>query len=132
MIGLDTGFFIKLLQGNETAEEIWDKVIRKKEEATVSCLTLYELERLGLKAMIDKKATQIVIDAIKENCELMWVDNQEVIAQGARLSHGLGLPPVSALILAGFILRDIKRVYTTDKNLQGYRKKGFEAVILNR
>ncbi|RME01866.1 MAG: type II toxin-antitoxin system VapC family toxin [Calditrichaeota bacterium] len=132
MIGLDTGFFIRLLQGNDLAKEVWESVIHKKEEAVVSCLTLYELERLGLKAMIEKEATQVVIEAIKENCKLIWVDDHEVILQGSRLSHGLGLPALSALILAGFLVNNIKRVYTTDKNMLGYRKKGFEAIILNR
>jgi len=132
MIGLDTGFFIKLLQGNETAVEVWEQIVLKKEEATVSCLTFYELERLALKAMIDKEAVQVVKDAIQENCEVLWVDDPEIIAQASRLSHGLGLPALSALILGGFLVKDIKKVYTTDKSFQAYRKKKFEAINLNR
>ncbi|MDQ7052672.1 MAG: type II toxin-antitoxin system VapC family toxin [candidate division KSB1 bacterium] len=132
MIGLDSGFFIKLLQGDEVAAEVWEQVLRKKEEAYVSCLTLFELERLGLKAMIDKEAVNVVNAAIKENCELIWIDDPEIIEQSSRLSHGLGMPSVSALILAGFLVKEIKKVYTTDRHFQAYRKKKFEAVVLSR
>lgn len=132
MIGLDTGFFIKLLQGNETAIEVWEQIVLKKQEAAVSCITLFELERLGLKAMIEKEVVQTVKDAIQENCEILWISDPEIIAQASRLSHGLGLPGLSALILGSFLVKEINKVYTTDKSFTAYRKKKFEAVVLNR
>lgn len=49
MTGLDTGFFVELLRGKSAAVAIWETLIDGSEEATVSCLTLFEIERLGMK-----------------------------------------------------------------------------------
>ena len=48
MIGLDTGFFVELLRGNREAVAVWKSLIAGEAEGVVSCLTLFELERLGL------------------------------------------------------------------------------------
>ena len=130
MIGLDTGFFIKLLKGDEVAVEAWKNVVEEKEQAAVSALTLFELERFGLKRMIDKETADLLAEAINSMCEVLWISDPELIPQATRLSHGLGLPAISALILASFVHRDINKVYTTDKSFKNYRKKGFETVLL--
>lgn len=49
MIGLDTGFFVEFLRGNSRAVSVWQALTENEEEAVVSCLSLFESERLGLK-----------------------------------------------------------------------------------
>ena len=52
MIGLDTGYFLRLLKGDAEASRIWTAII-DGEEAAVSCLTLFELARLARKGASD-------------------------------------------------------------------------------
>jgi hypothetical protein len=52
MIGLDTGFFVEFLRANPHTVSVWESLTENDEEAVVSCLTLFELERLGLKKAI--------------------------------------------------------------------------------
>lgn len=49
MIGLDTGFFIELMNGEEEAANLWKSRLDDEVELVVSSLTLFEIERLGLK-----------------------------------------------------------------------------------
>jgi len=48
ILGLDTGFFVKLLSGNKIAIEIWQNII-DGDDCVISCLTIFELRRLCLK-----------------------------------------------------------------------------------
>tara|TARA_Y100000031_G_C8209819_1_gene380363 strand:- start:837 stop:1115 length:279 start_codon:yes stop_codon:yes gene_type:complete len=91
MIGLDTGFFIKLLEGDEKAISIWNLLIDDREEGVISCISLFELERLSLKGKIDKKGVDILIEAIASICLIAWLDNTQIMSAGARLSHSIGL-----------------------------------------
>ncbi len=46
------------------------------------------------------------------------------------LSHGLGMPAVDALILAGFSVLNVNTIYTTDSHLEGFKKKGVKVFRL--
>ncbi len=43
VIGVDTGFFVKLKSDNQRAKEIWDNVINGEEELSVSVLSINEI-----------------------------------------------------------------------------------------
>jgi len=49
---------------------------------------------------------------------------------GANLSHGLGIPTVDALILAGFLVLNVNTIYTTDSHLERFKKKGVKVFRL--
>jgi len=127
MIGLDTGFFIELLRANHRAVSVWAALTENDEEAVVSCLTLFELERLGLKNAIGGAAT--LLEAIPAVCEVLWIQEPDTLSKAAALSHGLGIPSIDSLILAGFLASKAHTIYTTDRHLESYRKKGIN--ILN-
>jgi predicted nucleic acid-binding protein len=129
MIGLDTGFFVKFLENNKEAVRAW-KEIMEGEEAAVSCLTLYELKRLSLKGMIDIKALEIIFSAVSSLCRIVWLNEQDILLMGANLSHGLGIPSVDALILAGLLKSGATTIYTTDSHLQAYQKKEVAVIRL--
>jgi len=129
MIGLDTGFFVKFLENNKEAVRAW-KEIMEGEEATVSCLTLYELKRLSLKGMIDIKALEIIFSAVSSLCRIVWLNEQDILLMGANLSHGLGIPSIDALILAGLLKSGATTIYTTDSHLQAYQKKEVAVIRL--
>lgn len=122
MTGLDTGFFVELLRGESAAVAIWEALIDGNEEATVSCLTLLEIERLGMKRAIE--GAEVLLEAIPAVCRLVWIEDLELLSSAAGLSHGLGIPAVDALILAGFIREKAETIYTTDSHLAAYKKSG--------
>jgi hypothetical protein len=127
MIGLDTGFFVEFLRANPQTVFVWESLIENNEEAVVSCLTLFELERLGLKKAIGDTGT--LLEAIPAVCSVLWIQEPSILASAAALGHSLGIPAVDSLILAGFLASMAQTIYTTDRHLEAYRKKGIN--ILN-
>jgi predicted nucleic acid-binding protein len=129
MIGLDTGFFVRFLENNKAAVQAW-RVIIEGEESCVSSLSIFELNRLSLRGIIDSKATDLLIEAILTMCQVVWLDEKEILLSGARLSHGLNIPAVDALILAGFIMLNTETIYTTDSHLERFKRKGVKVLRL--
>jgi len=127
MIGLDTGFFIRLLENKKEAVRIWQGIV-EGEESSVSCLTIFELKRLSMKKAIDEETTGLIIDAILSICKVAWIDGKEILLMGANLSHGLGIPAVDSLILTGFLVINADTIYTTDSHLAGFRKKEVKVI----
>ena len=127
MIGLDTGFFVEFLRAHPLTVSVWKSLIENDEEAVVSCLTLFELERLGLKKAIGDTGT--LLEAIPAVCTVLWLQELDILSRAAALSHGLGIPAVDSLILAGFLASTAQTIYTTDRHMEAYNKKGI--TILN-
>jgi predicted nucleic acid-binding protein len=129
MIGLDTGFFIRFLENNKAAVQTWRGII-EGEESCVSCLSIFELSRLSLRGIVDIETTDLLIEAILSMCKVVWLDEKGILLTGARLSHGLNIPAMDALILAGFIMLNAGTIYTTDSHLEGFKKKGVKVFRL--
>jgi predicted nucleic acid-binding protein len=125
MVGLDTGFFIKFLGNNKEAVQVWRGIV-EGEEAIVSCLSIFELKRLSLKGVVDDETADTLVEAIRSICKVVWLDGDEALLMGANLSHGLGIPAVDALILAGFLMSNANTIYTTDSHFEVFRKKGIK------
>jgi predicted nucleic acid-binding protein len=118
MIGLDTGFFLELLKGNRVAVEVWKTGINNDADLAVSCLSLFEIERLGLKGQL--RNSEVVIESVMGMCDVVWLSS-EALSHGARLSHGLGVPALDALILASLLSLDCTEILTTDSDLEAYQ-----------
>ena len=129
MIGLDTGFFLKLLRGDGQATEIFEH-INDDTDLCVSCLTIFELKRLSLRGAVEQDAINKLIDNMMSLCRISWLDNVEIHNIAASLSHGLGIPAVDSLILAGFVLNSAETIYTTDSHIEKYVKKGVQVIKL--
>lgn len=129
MIGLDTGFFIELLKGNLKAVEVWQDIING-DDCVTSCLTLFELKRLSLKGRLNPDDSDALIEAIMAISKVIWLDNLKIHESAASLSHGTGIPAIDSLILASFLISDVKTVYTTDSHFESYKKKEVEIVTL--
>ncbi len=100
MIGLDTGFFIELMNGRKEAISLWKSGLDEEMEFVVSSLTLFEIERLGVKGKL--KDWEEVLHAIHNATLVGWLD-REMLSLGSRLSHGLGMPAMDSLILASLV-----------------------------
>jgi predicted nucleic acid-binding protein len=129
MIGLDTGFFFKLLKGNHQATKIF-RELGDDTDLCVSCLTIVELKRLSLKGALEQGTVNKLIDIIIALAHISWLDNIEIHEVAAGLSHGLGIPAVDSLILAGFVSNGSEIIYTTDSHMEKYVKKGVQIIKL--
>jgi predicted nucleic acid-binding protein len=118
MIGLDTGFFIELINGNEEAVSLWKSCLDDEVELVVSSLTLFEIERLGLKGKL--KNSEAILDAIDSVALVVWLE-RDMLSLAARFSHGLGIPAVDSLILACLVSNGCTKIYTTDSHLEAYQ-----------
>jgi predicted nucleic acid-binding protein len=133
LIGCDTGFFVELLRGSDRAVTVWKNLISGTEDrAFVSSLTLFELERLALKGKVKKENCDVLIQAIEGICAIGWISSRDILSTGARLSHGLGMPSIDALILSWFVTSDVTVIYTTDSHFEMYQKKGITIINLKK
>jgi hypothetical protein len=129
MIGLDTGFFLELMNGNKEAVSLWKSGLDDAVEFTVSCISLFEIQHLGLKGKI--RSADVILDSIDGMCQVVWL-NPGVLSQGARLSHGLGMPAVASLILPSLLANGCIEIYTTDSHLEAYHGSNLTVKNLRR
>jgi len=120
MIGLDTGFFIELMNSRQEAVNLWKSALEDEVDLVVSALTLFEIERLGLKGKL--RDWEAVVHAI-ENVTIVATLERETMSLGARLSHGLGMPAIDSLILASLISHAVDEIWTTDSHFEAYHSK---------
>ncbi len=130
MLGLDTGYFLRLLKGDTKAKEIW-AAIMDGEEAAVSCLTLFELARFARKGSIEAEAEKTLREGILGLCRVCWLDREEALLAAANLSHGIGMHAMDALILSGLLSEKATTIYTTDSDFEAYKKKGVRIVRIS-
>ncbi len=118
MIGLDTGYFFEVLNGNQDAVDLWKEGMNDEVDLVVSCLSLFEIERLGLKGAV--RDASVILESIKGMCKVVWLDH-ELLSQGARFSHGLGVPAMDSLILASLVSSSCSEIWTTDSHFEAYQ-----------
>lgn len=124
-IGFDTGFFIELLRRNSRTLSVWSRLETEDIEGIVSCLTLFELERLSLKGAI--RGWPRFGEALENACHVIWI-NREILSMASRFSHGLGIPAIDSIILACLLNEDVECIYTTDKHFETYHNKKIKVI----
>jgi predicted nucleic acid-binding protein len=129
--GLDTGVFVLLAGGQDDARGLWEQALSGKRDAVVSALTLFELDRLGLRGAIPPGYAETALESIPRVCEVIWLDRPQVLRSGARLSHGLGLSLADSLILASLVEGQCKQIFTTDGELLRYKDKDVRVTRLS-
>lgn len=127
-VGLDTGFFVRLLEEDPTAAEVWELIRRGEAEAVVSCLTLYEIDRLGLRGTIETGSAETLVRSLPHVCRVLWLDTAR-LRRAARVGHGNGLAMADSLILVSLMDGDADPIYTTDSDLAAF-PSGPEIVAL--
>lgn len=119
-IGLDTGFLVRLLQADSTAGHVWARITSGQVSGALSCLSLYELEKQGLKGVVQREATAALATELPHVCTVVWLDNPDLLRRAARIAHGNALAMADALILTSLIEAGAEEVCTTDRDLEAY------------
>ena len=122
MIGIDTGFFIRLLQGQDEAQKVWQNVIKSpKNMSLVSCISIYELQRNALKGAVDKAKGEHLLGSLPEVFTILYLTSSKQLRRAAAIAHGNGLAMADALILTSLMDGGAKVIYTTDKDMFSYQ-----------
>ena len=128
-VGFDTGFFVRLLGADPSADAIWSQVEDRYVSAAVSCITLFEFERLGLRGALDHAGVQRLLGRLPHAVRLVWLADASLLSRAARIGYGHGLAMADALILASLVSAGAERIYTTDRDLLAY-DTGPEVILL--
>ena len=122
-LGFDTGFFVRLLGGDARAASAWADVRAGRASGAVSCVTLFELDRLGLRTAVPPEAARALVEAMPVVCRVVWIGadrGADLLRRAARLGHGSGLAMADAVILASLLDAGAETIYTTDPDIQRY------------
>lgn len=112
-VALDTGFFVDLLQKQETAQEVWNDIRQRRATGIISFVTLYELRKIGLSGMIEGPKAYALAEKLEVICEVVRADRKEVLDRAAQLAHDNELSMANAFVLAAALDRGADRLYTT-------------------
>jgi len=121
MIGVDTGFFFALREGDPFALKILEE-----EDIAASVLTLFELKRLSFRKGIPWPELGGWLARSVTTLDL----TAETADQAATISHGTGMPAIDALILASLIAAGCRTIYTHDEHFERFTRPGIAVIRL--
>jgi predicted nucleic acid-binding protein len=128
MVGLDTGFFIALMQDDPAAAKFWSDLSKKDTLPIVSILTVGELLYITHRFNEPQKGKRLV-ENIYIAAKVLPVD-REIVEKAATIKAGRGIPYVDSIILATFILTGCKEIHSTDKDhFAGIKNKGLKIIF---
>ncbi|HUT07750.1 MAG TPA: PIN domain-containing protein [Candidatus Latescibacteria bacterium] len=121
MIGVDTGFFFALREGDPTAVKVFEE-----EDLAASVLTRFELRRLSFRKSIPWPDFAVHLTRSVAILEL----TAEAADQAAGISHGTGMPAIDALILASLVAAGCRTIYTRDEHFLRLARQDVEIIRL--
>jgi predicted nucleic acid-binding protein len=128
MVGLDTGFFVGMIKGNQKIIEIWKDLNNKDTLPVVSVLTLGELLYISFRTGTPDIG-RALIDNIDLSSRVVHVD-RKITEKAAALKAGRAIPYIDAIILATFMLNDCNTIHTTDRNhFSEIKNKGIDFIF---
>jgi len=116
-VGLDTGFFVKLLAGSSEAVDVYGEIVRGEVIGVVSVIVVFELRRLALRGLVDRAAYEVLERNWPVLFQVESVD-RELALEAASISHESGLPSADALIYATCKKAGCDRFYTADLDFE--------------
>ncbi len=130
-IGLDTGFFIYLYQGNEEIVALWEKMMEQDEDLVTCVLSGYEFYRVLLRHGEAMKELEEFWQAIEAACDVKPVQGDS-IKRAAKLENTYHLGGLDSLILAVLLESGCREILTTDSKWKSIsRSKKVKVKILS-
>jgi predicted nucleic acid-binding protein len=128
MVGLDTGYFVGLIQGEKNIISHWQSLKSGEIIPYVSVLTLGELLYLTIRAGKPEQGRKM-IEGIEKTSMVVNVDRQ-IVERAATLKGGHGIPYVDSIIIASFLENGCKEIHTKDrKHFREIKAKGIKIII---
>ena len=121
-IGCDTGFFGGLLEHQTNIQEVWQAAAEGEHQLVVSCITLFELWRLGLRGAFPRNKVEATLEYLPESCEIIWLgaENGHLLERASRIAHGNGLAMADAIILTSLMAANVEVIYSSDSDFEVY------------
>lgn len=130
VIGLDSGFFISLMKGNEDATNVWGKFLENKDKLIVSILTVGEILYFSYRVGNQEEGQELV-QGISQTADVIDV-NHMIVEKAAGLKAGRGIPYIDSIILATFMIHKCEGIHTIDRNHFGeIKNKGIQFAFWN-
>ena len=98
---------------------VWQEVATGTHMGVISCISIFELQRVGLKGSLNKAEVDLFLDDVSDACQVVWLD-EALLRRAAHLAHGNGLSMADALILALLMQAGAEVMYTTDDDFAAY------------
>ena len=114
MVGLDTGFFVAIMKGDERAVALWDDLGLRSDPPIVSVLTLGEILYVSYRAGDPVRGREMV-KGIEMACAVKDVD-LGIVRKAAGRKQSRSIPYVDSVILATFLVEGCHEIHTTDPN----------------
>lgn len=120
-LGFDTGPVHRFVHGDVAVKKIWDRISAGNVIGVISCITLYELQKLGLKGSLPKRSVDRLTLEIPKLFRVVWLKDLTLLRRAAHVSHGNDLSMADAIILVSLMDAGAETIYTTDSDLQRFR-----------
>lgn len=128
MVGLDTGYFVGMIQGDEDIIKHWEDLKAGDVVPFVSVLTLGELLYLTIRVGKPEHGRKMV-EGITKTSNIVDV-NRQIVERAAALKGGRGIPYIDSVIIASLLENGCKEIHTKDRHHFGELKnKGLKIVI---
>ncbi len=128
MVGLDTGYFLGLIQGESNIINHWETLKAEEAAPYVSVLTIGELLYISMRAGKPEQGRKM-IEGIEKVSNIVNVDTQ-ITERAAGLKAGLGIPYVDAIIISSFLENGCREIHTKDRgHFKEVKRKGLKIVF---
>jgi predicted nucleic acid-binding protein len=128
MVGLDTGYFVGIIQGEKNIIKHWEGLKTREIIPFVSVLTLGEILYLTIRVGKPEQGRKMV-EGIEKMSNVVDV-NKQIVDRAAALKGGRGIPYVDSIIIASFLENGCKEIHTKDRNhFEDVKNKGLKIVI---
>ena len=127
--GLDTGYFVLLLQNHTEAVELYRSILSGKVVGVVPVIVCFELKRLALRGAVDREA----YDTLEKAWEVLFhvePATLEASLEAAIISHSTGLSAADALIYAVCKRAGCQELWTTDRHFSRVRSRHLHVRLL--
>lgn len=103
----------------EEVDAVWQEIAAGTSTGVVSCISIFELQRVGLKGSLNKAEVDFFLDNLSDACEVVWLD-EERLRRAAHLAHGNGLAMADAIILTSLMAANVEVIYSSDSDFEVY------------
>ena len=128
MVGLDTGYFVGIIQGEKNIIKHWESLRTREVIPFVSVLTLGEIFYLTIHVGKPEQGRKMV-EGIEKMSNVVDV-NRQIVERAAALKGGRGIPYVDSIIIASFLENGCKEIHTKDRiHFEALKSKGLKIII---